>query len=83
MKPILLAAAIILLAGTPALAHRLDEYLQGAIISVEKNRVDVQITLTPGVAVFPLLLADIDTDGNGVISAVEQHAYVVRILRDL
>jgi hypothetical protein len=83
MKAILLAAAIILLGGTAAPAHRLDEYLQGAIISVEKNRVDVQITLTPGVAVFPLLLADMDADGDGVISAVEQHAYVVRILRDL
>jgi hypothetical protein len=83
MKRILWAAAILLLAGTPALAHRLDEYLQGTIISVEKTRVDAQITLTPGVAVFPMLIADIDTDGDGVISAVEQHAYVARILRDL
>jgi hypothetical protein len=83
MKPTLSAAAVLLLAGMPALAHRLDEYLQGTIISVEKNRVDVQITLTPGVAVFPAVLTDIDTDGNGVISAIEQHAYVDRILRDL
>src|ERR1700722_11282660 len=83
MKRILPAAAILLLAGTPARAHRLDEYLQGTILSVEKNRMDAQITLTPGVAVFPLLIADIDTDGNGVISAAEQQAYVGRILRDL
>jgi len=83
MKRTLSAAAILLLAGTPAPAHRLDEYLQGTIISVEKNRIDAEITLTPGVAVFPLLIADIDTDGNGVISVVEQHAYVARILRDL
>jgi hypothetical protein len=83
MKRILPAAAILLLAGTPALAHRLDEYLQGTIISVEKNRVDAEMALTPGVAVFPRLIADIDTDGDGVISAVEQHAYVARILRDL
>jgi hypothetical protein len=76
-------AAILLLAGTLSLAHRLDEYLQGTLISVEKDRVDVQITLTPGVAVFPILLADIDTDANGVISAVEQRAYAGRVLRDL
>lgn len=83
MKLTLSAVAIFLLAATPARAHRLDEYLQGTIISVEKNRVEAQITLTPGVAVFPVLIADIDTDGDGVISAVEQQAYAERILRDL
>ncbi len=83
MKPTLAAAAIFLLAGKPGFAHRLDEYLQGTIISIGENRVYAQITLTPGVAVFPILLADIDTDGNGVISAVEQRAYAGRILQDL
>jgi hypothetical protein len=83
MKPTLSAIAILLLAAAPALAHRLDEYLQGTIVSVGKNRVDAQITLTPGVSVFPTLIADIDTDANGVISAAEQHAYADRILRDL
>jgi hypothetical protein len=83
MKRILPAAAILLLAGTPALAHRLDEYLQGTILAVEKNRMDAQITLTPGVAVFPILIAEIDTDGDGSISATEQRAYVDRVLGDL
>ena len=83
MKRILPLAAILLLAGTPALAHRLDEYLQGAIISVAKTRVDLEMTLTPGVAVFPILIADIDTDGNGSISATEQRVYVDRVLGDL
>lgn len=83
MKRILSAAAILLLAAAPAFPHRLDEYLQGAIIAVEKTRVDVEITLTPGVAVFSRLIPEIDTDGNGVISAAEQQAYVARILRDL
>src|SRR5580692_6856402 len=55
MKRTLSAAAILLLTAALARAHRLDEYLQGAIVSVEKYRVDVQITLTPGVAVFPRL----------------------------
>jgi hypothetical protein len=78
-----LAAAILALAGTPAFAHRLDQYLQGAIISVEKNRIEAQMTLTPGVAVFPLLIANIDTDGNGAISETEQRAYAGQVLRDL
>jgi hypothetical protein len=83
MKLIVSAAAILVLAGTPALAHRLDEYLQGTIISVEKNRVDFQMTLTPGVAVFPVLIAEIDLNADGVISRIEQRAYAGRILNDL
>jgi hypothetical protein len=66
-----------------AQAHRLDEYLQGTLISVEKNRVQAEITLTPGVAVFPILLAEIDTNGDGVISDSEQRKYATRVLRDL
>jgi hypothetical protein len=77
-----LAAVVLLSTGTLA-AHRLDEYLQGTIISVEKNRVDAQITLTPGVAVFPMVIAEIDTDRDGIISAIEQRAYASRILGDL
>ena len=78
-----LAAAMLALAGTPAFAHRLDQYLQGTIISVEKNRIAAQMTLTPGVAVLPLLIADIDIDGNGAISETEQRAYAGQVLRDL
>ena len=70
--------AILLFTGTPALAHRLDEYLQGTIISIEKDRVDAQMTLTPGVAVFPTLIADIDPNSDGVISGIEQRAYAGR-----
>jgi len=61
----------------------LDEYLQGAIVSVEKNRVETELTLTPGIAVFPALLAKIDTDGDGTISAAEQRAYASRVVHDL
>ena len=78
-----LAAAVLLLAGVPLRAHRLDEYLQGTILSVEKNRVQAQITLTPGVIVFPVLIPQIDTDGNGAISESEQRDYAERVLRDL
>jgi hypothetical protein len=78
-----LAAAILALAGTPAFAHRLDEYLQATILSVEKNRLEAQMTLTPGVAVFPLLIAAIDRDGNGMISEAERNAYASKVLQDL
>jgi hypothetical protein len=77
------AGAILLFVGTPASAHRLDEYLQATTISVEKDRVQAQIRLTPGVAVFPIVLANIDTDADGVISEAEQRAYAERVLGDL
>jgi hypothetical protein len=77
------AAAIFILAATPALAHRLDEYLQNTIISVEPDRIHLQMTLTPGVAILPRLLATIDADGDGAISDTEQRAYAEAVLRDI
>jgi hypothetical protein len=83
MKHALLTFAIALAAAVPAGAHRLDEYLQGALVSVEKNRVDVEMTLTPGVAIFPFLIGEIDANGDGIISETEKQAYAVSVLRDL
>src|SRR5690349_11776531 len=77
------AVALFLSAGGLASAHRLDEYLQATLISVEKDRILAQIRLIPGVAVFPIVLASIDTDADGVISETEQRAYAERVLRDL
>ena len=78
-----LAGAILLSFGTPTFAHRLDEYLQATTLSLGKDRVQAQISLTPGVDVFPIVLAQIDTDADGVISQAEQRAYAERVLRDL
>ena len=75
--------AMLLLASTPGFAHRLDEYLQAALLSVEKNQVRAQLRLTPGVAVLPAVLAGIDADADGVLSAAERSDYVERVLRDL
>ncbi len=83
MKAGILIAAILALAVTPALAHRLDEYLQGTIISVGKTQLQAQMTLTPGVAVFTRLMKIMDTDGDGTISGAEQSEYAARVLRDL
>jgi hypothetical protein len=78
-----LAAVILLLLGARASAHRLDEYLQAALISVEKDRVQVSMRLIPGVAVSSSVLASIDTNADGVISPIEQRAYAERVLGDL
>jgi len=69
-----LTGAILFFVGTSASAHRLDEYLQATTISVEKDRIQVQIRLTPGIAVVPSVLRNIDIDADGVISNAEQRS---------
>jgi hypothetical protein len=64
-------------------AHRLDEYLQASLISLSRDRVELQLDLTPGVAVLPIVLAEIDRDGDGAISEAERAAYSAQVLRDL
>ena len=75
--------ALLVLLGRPAAAHRLDEYLQAALISLARDRVQVQLDLTPGVAVLPVVLAAIDKDRDGTISEAERSAYAAQVLRDL
>jgi len=75
--------ALVLLTAAPAGAHRLDEYLQATTIAVEKGRVEAEIRLAPGIAVFPIVFADIDGDSDGVASAAEQQTYAQRVLGDL
>jgi HupE / UreJ protein len=77
------AAAILLSLGADTFAHRLDEYLQATIISVERDHVQASMRLAPGVAVSSAVLASIDTNGDGVISEAEQRTYAERVLDDL
>jgi hypothetical protein len=66
-----------------ASAHRLDEYLQATLIGVTRDGIDVEIHLTPGVAMFPVLMAVIDQDRDGRISSGEARAYVGRVMREV
>jgi len=84
MKARLIAAAAIgLVLGVPASAHRLDEYLQATILSVEKDHVQVSMRLIPGVAVSSAVIASIDSNGDGVISEAEKWDHARRVLSDL
>ena len=80
MKRILAAG---LLLGHLGFAHRLDEYLQATLVSVEKGRAELEVRLTPGVAIVPMVLAEIDCNGDGVMSEAEQREYADRVVRDL
>jgi hypothetical protein len=77
------AISILLFLGVSASAHRLDEYLQATIISVERDRVQASMRLVPGVAVSNFVLKAIDANADGVISQSEQRAYAERVLRDV
>lgn len=72
-------ALALALAGTLS-AHRLDEYLQATLISIEPESVRFEITLTPGVGVAKVILAMIDTDSDGQLSSLEQQAYARKAL---
>jgi hypothetical protein len=66
-----------------SLAHRLDEYLQATLVTIEPGEIRLQINLTPGVAVAKQVLSLIDRDHDGVISTNEAAAYAKLLLRDL
>jgi hypothetical protein len=64
-------------------AHRLDEYLQATLVTIEPGKVRLQINLTPGVEVAEQVLAVIDRDHDGVISTNEARAYCELLKREL
>ena len=84
MKTLLaLIAAPLLLLPALASAHRLDEYLQATLLSVESDRIEASVRLIPGVAVSSAVIASIDSNSDGTISEAEQQAYAQRVARDL
>jgi len=64
----------------PAGAHRLDEYLQATRLSIDIDRVNLDIDLTPGVSVASRILGWMDTNGDGEISTMESEAYARAVL---
>lgn len=74
---------IVLLAlpfGPSVSAHRVDEYLQVAQVSIAAERVELGLYLTPGIAVVPTVLAAIDQSGDGQVSPDEVRAYAAAVV---
>lgn len=78
-----IAAACALLFGKAAWAHRIDEYLQATILSLQANEALASMRLIPGMLVAPSVIAAIDTNQDGVFSESEKQAYAQRVLGDL
>jgi hypothetical protein len=69
--------------SSTALAHRLDEYLQATLVTIDPGEIRFQINLTPGVEVADEVLQQMDRDHDGVISTNEASAYCEVLKRDL
>jgi hypothetical protein len=70
-----------LLCAAVASAHRVDEYLQATRLSIDIERVDLEIDLTTGMQLSSTILNWIDTNRDGEISTQEGDAYAQQVLR--
>lgn len=66
-----------------ALAHRVDELLQSALLSISPDSVTVEITITPGTDVIDSTLALLDLDHDGRVSNSEAEAYARRVVKSV
>jgi hypothetical protein len=71
---------LILALGSYLSAHRLDEYLQATRLSIDLNRIDLEMDLTAGQAMASQVFSWIDTNRDGEISKAEGEAYGRQVL---
>jgi hypothetical protein len=76
------AGLLFALSASPS-AHRLDEYLQAARVSLAHTRVELEIDLTPGASVADGIIPLIDRDGDKRISPEEAAQYGRDVLADV
>jgi nickel/cobalt transporter (NicO) family protein len=69
--------------ASPAAAHGLDEYVQALRVGVARDRVTLDLGLTPGVAVAAKVIARLDVDADGTISPFEAERYGHMVIDDL
>ena len=84
MTRIVLATIVfaLVMRGEPT-AHRLDEYLQAARVSLARDRIAMELDLTPGASIAGEVVARLDRDGDNAISPAEAAAYGQAVLTDL
>jgi hypothetical protein len=74
------AAAAVIAVTTAVSAHRQDEYLQAARLAIDPGGVEIELAMTPGIAVAESVIAEIDRDHDGSLSPGEREAYVALVL---
>jgi hypothetical protein len=74
--------AVILASPGVVTAHRLDEYLQASRVTLDRDRVMLEIDLTPGANMASAAISLVDLDDDETISPAEAAAYGRRVLAD-
>ncbi len=78
-----LALTAAVAAAVEVSAHRRDEYLQAARVAIDPGVVQIELDLSPGIALADAIVADIDRDRDGMWSADEQRNYATLVLSGL
>lgn len=78
-----LSAVLALAFPFTAGAHRLDEYLQATLVSIEPDHIRLRLNLTPGVDLAGKLIGQIDSNHDGLVAAGEGAVYAEAVRRDL
>ena len=66
-----------------ASAHPLDELAQASYVEVSRERVSVELNLTPGERIAGKFFASLDGNRDGALSPGERGVYEKRVLGDL
>jgi hypothetical protein len=82
-RGVLAAIVLIFAMRGESTAHQLDEYLQATRVSLARNRVLLEIDLTPGAAIASEVITRLDRDGDKRVSPIEAAEYGQLVLSDL
>ena len=80
---LIVCAAALTLTSAVAWAHVLDQYQQASRIECRADGIDIELDLTPGIALAPAVFFSINTDRDGRISSTEGRAYASRVVKEL
>jgi len=76
VKRVTAGGILLLLPMTASLsAHRLDEYLQAARLSLARDQITLELDVTPGANIAGRAVALVDRNADGRISPLEAEAY--------
>ena len=83
MKAAGATVVMLLVAGSGASGHRLDEYLQATRVAIGRSQLILEVDLTPGSSIASGITEALDADANAAISPVEAEVYGRAVLADV
>ena len=83
MKALGAAVLVLLAIGVEVSAHQLDEYLQATRVAIARDRVTLEVDLTPGVTIASAIVEILDANADNIIGPSEAGAYGRAVLSDM